>query len=218
MKKIVLALSFVLICASLAFAYDDGDFQVWQTNKASWKINDDWKICFEDEMWWGDNASDFYYHHMDAGINYSGLAKWLEVGFNYRGIYLQSNNTWSYEHRPHLNVTLKTDIKDFSIFNRSRFEFRIGEQMEDKFRYRNKTTVRFPWKWTRFKIRPYVEDEVFIESESVELSRNRIYAGVTFNIIGPLGGELFYMIQSSKSSSSDWNGTNVLGIKTSLSF
>ncbi|MDP8266243.1 MAG: DUF2490 domain-containing protein [Candidatus Aceula meridiana] len=218
MKKIIFTLSFVLICASLAFAYDDGDFQIWQTNNASWKISDNWKMSLEDEMWWGDNASDFYYNHTDLGIVYSGLAKWLDIGVNYRGIYSQSKNTWSYEHRPHFNLTLKTKIDDFDVSNRSRFEFRIGEKMEDKFRYRNKTTLRFPWKWTKFEIRPYIEDEIFIESESTEFTRNRIYTGVTFTIAGPVKGELFYMFQLAKSSSAEWNGTNVLGIKTKLSF
>ncbi len=53
MKKISLAMmGLVLIITSLAYAYDDGDFQVWNTNAEEFKIDKYSKIAIEEEFRW----------------------------------------------------------------------------------------------------------------------------------------------------------------------
>jgi len=85
-KQIVLVMVLLLIVTAVAYAYDDGDFQVWNTDVEELKINNNSKIAFEEEFRWGDNADEFYYHHYDAGFFYN-LEKYLNIGGGYRYIY-----------------------------------------------------------------------------------------------------------------------------------
>ena len=84
--KTLLALALVIMGSKTSLAFDDGDFQYWNTESASVKINDHWKFNIEEEFRFGDDASDFYYQHSDIGFSYSGLADWLDVGLNYRAV------------------------------------------------------------------------------------------------------------------------------------
>lgn len=201
-----------------SFSFDSGDFQYWNTESASWNMGDSWKAKIEEEFRFGDGAGDFYYQHSDLGVTYSGLADWLDLGINYRQIFEKDNNNeWEYENRPHLNITLKGKVSDWSLSNRGRFEYRNKEHGNDGWRYRNKFTVKLPIKFTRFNIQPYIADEVFIDFDKEDLTRNRLYGGFSFKITKNLKGEIFYLWQSSKKSGK-WSDLNVLGTKIKFSF
>ena len=136
------------------FKLDNLSEHYWNNENVAWKINEDWKVKWEDEFRFGDDASDFYYQHTDVGVTYSGLAEWLDVGANYRGIFEEKSKDWQYENRPHLNLKLKTSLGDVKVSNNNRFEFRIRQNSEDKIRYRNKSTVKSPIKFTILKFSP----------------------------------------------------------------
>lgn len=215
--RTLLALAVVIMGTKTTLAFDDGDFQYWNTESASVKINDYWKFNIEEEFRFGDNARDFYYQHSDIGLSYSGLAEWLDVSANYRAVLEEKSGDWAWENRPHLNAALKIEWNNMKLSNRSRLEFRIFQEKEDKLRYRNKTTIKFPVKWTRFKLQPYLADEIFIDFESAEMTRNRVYAGFGGKYSENISGSLYYILQSSKSSGT-WKDTNVLGTKIKVSF
>lgn len=62
MKKTILFITGLFFClANTVFAYDDGDFQVWNTETEEFKINQEAKIAFEQEFRWGGSAKEFYY-------------------------------------------------------------------------------------------------------------------------------------------------------------
>ena len=61
----------VLLLTAKVYAYDDGDFQVWNTDVEELKVNYKTKIALEEEFRWGDNANEFYYHHYDIGLFYN---------------------------------------------------------------------------------------------------------------------------------------------------
>jgi len=42
-----------LLLATKVYAYDDGDFQIWNTDVEEFKVNKDLKIAFEEEFRWG---------------------------------------------------------------------------------------------------------------------------------------------------------------------
>lgn len=164
----------------------------------------------------GDNGGNLYYQHTDLGIGYSGLAKWLDIGLNYRLVYEKSNSKWEYENRPHLNIWLKLDLGSFNLSDRHRFEFRDKEEGNDGWRYREKFTLKFP-KFTKLELQPYIADEIFVDFDKEQLNRNRLYFGADFRIYKSLMGELFYLWQNSKSSGK-WSDCNVLGTKLKLAF
>jgi hypothetical protein len=216
-KTLFICTAVVLIMAMNSFAYDDGDFQYWNNENVTWEINKEWKAKLEEEFRFGDDASDFYYQHTDLGFTYSGFVEWVDVGLNYRGIFEEKSKDWKYENRPHLNLKLKTSLGDVKVSNNNRFEFRIRQSNEDKMRYRNKSTVKPPIKFSRFEIQPYLTDEIFLDTDSVEMTRNRLYIGFNGKVWKNFKADIFYVLESNKSSD-NWADVNVFGTKISLSF
>ncbi len=208
----------ILLINGICFAFDDGDFQYWSNAGASVKLSKNWTATVEEELRMGGDAGRLYYHHSDLGFLYSGLADWLDVGFNYREVFeTDSSGKWRQEHRPHLNVILKSKLFGLDFSNRSRFEYRDRENQKDLWRYRNKTTVKLPFELTSLKLKPYVADEIFIPLNDDNIERNRLYSGVTFNLLENLKADIFYLWQASRSGK-EWKDINALGTSLKLYF
>lgn len=216
-KSIFTIVGLAMLLATKIYAYDDGDFQVWNTDVEEFKINKDSKVAFEEEFRWGDNANEFYYHHYDVGFFYN-LEKWLNVGGGYRHIYELKKEKFKLENEPYITLTLLWDLKGFKVEERSRIEYRHFDYQDDSWRYRNKATVKFPWKFTKMEIQPFLSDEIFIGFDGIsELNRNRFSSGLAMNVTKNLKAEVYYMLQASKSSG-NWTDVNVLGTKLKIAF
>ena len=208
----------VLVISETCFAYDYGDLQYWSTASASFDIDKDWKFTFKEEFRLKESGGHLYHHFSDIGFVYKNLADWIDLGFNYRQVFEKdSKGRWRQENRPHLNVTLKGKLFDLDLSNRSRLEYRDRENKKDVWRYRNKVTVKLPFELTELKLKPYLADEVFITLNDDNVDRNRLYAGVSFKLVKNLKGDVFYLRQSSRSSSG-WTDINVIGSKLKFSF
>ncbi|UCG34762.1 MAG: DUF2490 domain-containing protein [Candidatus Omnitrophota bacterium] len=218
-KALIISFSFFLAVFFYqnAFAFDDGDFQYWNNESIAFKITEDWKASFEEEFRLGDNGGNLYYQHSDWGVTYSGIAEWLDLGVFYRNISEKKNSKWRREDRPHLDAAVKWELFDCAMSNRGRFEYRDREDAEDLWQYRNKFTVKLPFKLTKVQIQPYIADEIFIDFDQERLNRNRLYTGFSMKFTKSLKGEIFYLWQSSKKSGK-WSDLNVLGTKLKLSF
>lgn len=216
MKKISFVTILLILIVTLTYAYDDGDFQIWHTEVQEKRIDQDSKITLEEEFRFGDDANDFYYHHYDLGIVYD-LNKNLSLGLNYRQVYEKKKGKFKEENRPHINATLKWDLWGFKFDDRNRLQYRHFDYQTDFWQYRNKFTVKFPWKFTKIEIQPYLSDEIFVDFNEVELSRNRFYSGLGFNLTKNSKAEIYYLLQSSKSSGK-WSDANICGTKLKLIF
>jgi len=213
----VLAVILLLLVLKPVFAYDDHDFQVWNTDTEEYKINKDSKLALEEEFRWGDNAREFYYQHYDLGYVYT-LKKWLNVGGGYRHVLELKKKDWKVENEPYLVASLLWDAKGFKFEDRNRVEYRHFDYQTDAWRYRNKFTVKLPWKFTRFEIQPYLSDEILVGfGIHNQLNQNRFSSGLSFNFTKYWKGEMYYMLQSTRSSGI-WTDTNVLGAKLKLVF
>ncbi|MBN3038094.1 MAG: DUF2490 domain-containing protein [Candidatus Omnitrophica bacterium] len=221
MKRGILSVTglclFVIFSSGLCFGFDEGDFQCWHTGSITWKTAQNWNLKWEQEFRFGDNADDYYFWHSDLSATYSGFADWFDIGIGYRQIFEEKGNDWQEENRPQLDATLKFMLNSFKISNRGRLEYRNKPDADNSFRYRNKLTLTFPFKLTRFKIQPYVADEVFADFDVGEMNRNRLYCGFNLEPVEHLKIELYYLWQESKKSG-NWSDCNVLGTKLKLSF
>ncbi|MDP2921856.1 MAG: DUF2490 domain-containing protein [Candidatus Omnitrophota bacterium] len=216
-KQIVLIMALLLFVTAVAYAYDDGDFQVWNTDVEEMKINDKSKIAFEQEFRWGDNADEFFYQHYDIGFFYN-LQKYLNVGAGYRYIYESKKRRFRLERSPYVTLSLLWDSKGFKFEDRSRLEYRSFQYQADAWRYRNKISMKFPWKYTKMEIQPYMSDEMlFSLSATNQLNQNRASAGIGMNLTKNIKGEIYYMLQTMKSSGK-WIDANVVGTKFKISF
>jgi hypothetical protein len=97
-------------------------------------------------------------------------------------------------------------------------EYRHFDYQTDSWRYRNKVTVRLPWKFTKMEIQPYLSDEIFIGFSGInQFNQNRFSPGLGLNLTKNIKAEIYYMLQSTKSSDM-WVDANVLGTKIKLVF
>jgi len=216
-KQIVLVMVLLLIVTAVAYAYDDGDFQVWNTDVEELKINNNSKIAFEEEFRWGDNADEFYYHHYDAGFFYN-LEKYLNIGGGYRYIYELKKGKFKLEKEPYVTATLLWDLKGLKFEDRNRIEYRNFQYQADSWRYRNKIAVKLPWKFTKIAIQPYLSDEIFVSFGGTnQFNQNRFSSGISMSLTKNVKAEVYYMLQDGKSSGK-WTDTNVLGTKLKVAF
>ncbi len=215
-KAGLMLVGLILLLSANSYAYKDGDFQVWNTDTEEFKINKDAKIAFEEEFRWGGSAKDFYYQHYDFGFFYN-LQKYLNVGAGYRHILSKSKGKFLVENDPYITATLLWDLSGFKFDDRSRLEYNHFDYKDDTWTYRNKFTVKAPWKFTKLEIQPYLSDEIFILfDDGQRLNKNRFSVGFGMALAKNLKAEIYYMLQSSKSVK--WTETNVLGTKLKLSF
>jgi hypothetical protein len=216
-KTYFIIISLTLIVWVRGYAYEDGDFQVWNTDVEESKINKDSKIALEEEFRWADNANEFYYHHYDVGLFYN-LKEYLNVGGGYRHIFELKKGKFKLENEPYVTATLLWDLKGFKFDDRSRMEYRHFDYQDDSWRYRNKITVKLPLKFTKSEIQPYLSDEIFIGFSKINgLNQNRFSSGLGMNLTNNLKAEIYYMLQSTKGSDK-WVDANVLGTKIRLVF
>jgi len=219
MKKIIFAAVclMIILADQRAHAYGEGDFQVWNTEDQEFKFYEKTKIFLQEEVRIGDDASDIYYYHFDGGLGYD-VGKYLDLGIHYRQVYEKRKGKFKIENRTYGNAILKYDLCGFKLSDRNRIEYRHFDWQDDSWRYRNKFMVKFPWKFTKMEIQPYVADEIFVPLKNDGyLSRNRFYAGLGFNLTECIKCEVYYLFQSDKSSGK-WTDANVLGTKVKVIF
>jgi hypothetical protein len=94
-----------LLASAPAAAFDDGDFQVWNTEVEEFSVSQERKIALEQEFRWGDNAKDFYYQHYDIGF-FQKLKKYLSIGAGYRQVYELKKGKFKAEEEPYLAASL----------------------------------------------------------------------------------------------------------------
>jgi hypothetical protein len=216
MKRIKIIAIFLGLMVNTTYAYDDGDFQVWHTDYEEKKLNNKFKISMEEEFRWGDNASELYYQHYEPGLTYE-INEHLDLALKYRQIYDKKNGKFKEENQPNLNATLKWQTFGCSFDDRSRLEYRHFDYQPDSWLYRNKLTSKLPWKFTRFEIQPYLSDEIFINFYNTAFSRNRFSAGFGISLTKNIKAEIYYMLQSTKSSHL-WTEANIFGSKLKILF
>lgn len=223
MLKVLLMGLMAMSLTEIGFAQlgRDGDFQYWNTELLQGKISEKIGAYLEAEFRFGDDASEFYYQHTHFELPIS-INDWLEIGPAYRQVWEKWTKTdekedWYAEYRPMVDVIFKQEWNGWKFSDRNRFEYRMFEiDKDDLFRYRNKITIKSPWKWTAWKINPFISDEFFIQQND-GFNKNRFYVGIGLTFFEQLKGEIFYLWQITDQKD-DWIDYHVLGTKLKLEF
>ncbi len=199
------------------FAALDGDFQFWSTAVVSFDVNNDWKVAVEEKLKFVYDAGHLRYHHTDLGFTYKGLADWIDLGFNFKQVFVELPDEWTRENRPHLSITFKGRLAGLDFSDKSKFAFRDIEYGDDYWRYSNKLKVNLPYELTRFKLCPYVADQVYINMDRSDFEKNRLYAGVAFELSKNVESELYYVYQWGKILD-NWLELSALGLQLKFRF
>lgn len=217
-KKTIIAIILCLVISSLkAYAYEDGDFQIWQTSGEEIKIGKCTKFTMEEEFRFGENASELFYQHYDWGFAWA-FDKRLDIALGYRLIYEKYKRKWREEDDPYTNITAKFDIWKFKFEDRSRIEYRHFRFKEDSMRYRNRFALKYPFDFHTIKIAPYTSDEIFVSSDGTGFNQNRFQSGLEFELTKYVKADISYMLQSMRGRDDKWSEANVLWTKIKVSF
>lgn len=234
LAKLILVIGFIVLFVVSAYAYEDGDWQYWNTEEISGKLVDigtntldTIEAKIEGEWRFGDDASEFYYQHADVGLNFKKLfVPWFNFGVFYRQVWeykhSSDDNYWFDEYRPHFDPEVSFKVDGWSIKDRFRVELRYFDEdisgKDDVVRLRNKLTIKPPAKWTEWAITPYVADEIFWEEHEDGIYRNRLYLGLEisklFNL-ETLKGDIYFMWQASDNGD-NWTDKDVYALGTKL--
>ncbi len=205
----------LVLSAGAAGAYDNGDWQFWNTDSAEYGFADQWKARVESEFYFGDDMSDFFYWHIDTGVARK-LGQHLELGLFYRYLREKKSDGWEYENRPHANATVMGNLGPLAWSDRNRLEFRARESADNSWRYRNRLRLSPTAAWTSLKIQPYVDDEIFYDFDAREMNQNRASAGVSFKPAKCFKLEIYYMLQTTWKAG--WIQANIIGTQAKFNF
>jgi hypothetical protein len=194
-----------------AFAYEDGDWQFWSLGGMQANLSESWQARLEQQFRLGDNMEELYYRYTGFGVTWR-TTHWFHFGCDYAQIYEKRQGDWKEENRPHLNGTFKGSWREFGFENRHKIERRIRQGRENIWMYRNRLLSLIPLKLTRWKIRPYLADEIFLILDEGKLYRNRLTGGFKGQIIENLRIDIYYLWQSSEKGE-DWIDYHIMGAK-----
>jgi hypothetical protein len=209
--KIGLCVCWASLLATVAFAYEDGDWQFWSSASVQVNLSESWRAGLEQQFRLGGNMGEFYFRYTDFGVTWRATP-WFVLGCDYAQIYEKREDDWKEENRPHINGTLKWSCREFGFEDRHGIERRIREGRENIWMYRNKLSSLIPLKWTRWEIRPYLADEIFFILDESELFRNRLTSGFKGQIVRYLRIDIYYLWQSSEKGE-NWIDYHVVGAK-----
>lgn len=207
----------VLAFSIKAYAYDNGDFQMWQTYVEDISIGKCTKLAMEQEFRFGEDASEFFYQHYDWGFAWA-FDKRFELALGYRLIYERYKRKWREEDDPYTNLTWKQDIWKFKLEDRNRIEYRHFRYKADSMRYRNRFMLKYPIALGRIKVAPYTSDEIFISSDGTGYNQNRFQSGLELELTKNLKADIAYMMQSTRVKGDKWSEANVLWTKLKVAF
>ena len=199
-------------------AYQDGDFQIWNTNAQDIKIGKATKFTMEEEFRYGETATEFFYQHYDWGFAWA-FDKRFELALGYRQVYEKYKHKWRESDEPYTNLTWKQDIWKFKLEDRNRIEWRCFRfDFPDQIRYRNRVSLKYPFEFKSIKIIPYTSNEIFVSSNGRGYNQNRFQSGIEFELTKYVKFDVSYMLQSIRGTGDKWYEANVLWLKEKISF
>lgn len=143
-----------------------------------------------------DGFSDAFFGYIDGNYRRNLDEHWaLEVG--YRHAMLELPGGWREESRPMLALYWRDEVAGGRFSNRNRLEFRHFEgNAKDRIRYRNESVWRSNGTVTRYKLKPFVEEEIFIDLTDDKLNENWLTLGVSSHWTKQIKWKLGYRLQS----------------------
>jgi len=214
MSKHVLRIVLLAVLTSVCYATDDN--QEYRANVSfSFKLNENWKMKIANEFHF--RNGEHFEQEDEVLFTYKGLADWLDVGLGFKQVYQEdSSHDWQRENRPYAEFTVKKKLFGLKWSDRNRLEFRDFENSKDKFRYRNRLKMDIPVNLCGLPLQPYVADEINIMEED-GFYRNRIYAGLVWDVNEKLDVDFFFFHQKDKKSSG-WDDRFMTGFELKFSF
>lgn len=209
-RKVVLA-AVVLALAPMGQAKTnaDEDWQFWTHERANIKITDKVIGTVGAMYRFGDDMSELWYQHYDAGVIFK-TTKWLNIMASYRlkmvNLTPLTGGEWKNIHNPSLNFILMHKLGRVKLKNNCRFSYWNYDSefgRDDLLYYRNIFMVAGP-AWTKAKISPYIQEDFFFNTNIGHVDRNRLSTGLLLGKWSVVTPKLYVM----------WQAFNPMGLES----
>lgn len=214
-----------LLVASLSRAAvnEEGDWQFWTQEVATYPISDHLTGAFDIMFRIGDNATELWYQHYDAGIIFK-TTDWLSIKPSFRLKRMKvgpiQDNLWQQVNNPSLNLLFSHQIGNVKLKNNCRFsywDYLDNSTNDDIFYYRNILTLISPWSVTTAQITPYIREDFFFNIHTTHIERNRFSIGVLSDNSNTITPSAYIMLRSYKASDG-WRDNYIIGLDVQFKF
>jgi hypothetical protein len=210
-KWLLLLLVFPLTL--FAKLFEDGDFQIWNTDAISIRLSPRSSFYGDIEFRYGDDVHKLYYKHIHLQLDWT-LNRYFSIAPGFRFTWLRLNDKWVKENDPLIIFTLYlVNSRSLVVSNRCWFQYRnLPKELGGKHRilYRNRFQMLFPWKMGSSQINPYISDEIFVQKDW-GFFENRAIIGALIPRSERAYFDFYYMYLSTKDHERKWVQSNVFG-------
>ena len=211
MKRWFFLFLFLFVLASGARAEDD--FQSWNQVSLKVPVTDKVSLTTFMDARLTEDVRELGIYYFSERLNVKASEHWT-LGLNYTYLLSRSGDEYRKQDRveleanPHgsLGPGLEWDV-------RNRLEFRwIEDQGADNWRFRQRWTLKHPFKGRKFLKAIYANSEFFYDQKRNIFSENRsVPLGLSWKFTNNLSLQTYYLIQSQKTTAG-WRTNHVLGL------
>lgn len=167
------------------------DFHVWFDGYVFWDVAQGWQLRGTQRFRFDRTASRLWFISTTFGVLYGELG-WLQFCLSYEQIFFRVEEDWQPQERFEPDIIFVLSLPWIVASNRTRFEFRIREDVDDIWVFRNLSLVQAK-PLTRWVLTPFISDEVLIVIDTGRFVENRFIVGMNGHIYWHLFGGLYYM-------------------------
>ena len=159
---------------------------------------------------------DPYYLHTDLSYSYKLTKHWTPF-IATRFILEEKGNRETYASRFMVGTHYTLNENWGKLAFRTRFEFIPGHELgnlntSNDYRVRERIKYDLPFSWTRFKLTPFVYDEVFFDMDNnFQFTRNRGGAGIGYTLTKHIFGDIYYFHET-RLSGSHWVDADIAAL------
>ena len=202
-----------LALASTAWASDDWEY--WSQLALKHDFTDTLALDVASEQKWFADAWDFFLYNVTVLPTVS-LTENVSVGAGYRCERREEDEQWLTENRFLVPLTVGWTMKPWLLQWRNQLEYRDLEDDEDRWRIRERITLKWPVRVGELTVVPFASAEAFYDFTAGQLNQNRIGAGLSVPWRKHMTLTVFYMSKADRDDA--WSSTNVLGTDVAVKF
>jgi hypothetical protein len=203
----------ILALASTARASDD--WQYWNQLVFKHELNDRLALDIASLQKWRDDVSDFFLYYVSIVPTVS-LTKNLSLGAGYRCERREEDEQWTTENRFLAPLTATWTGKPWIFQLPNQLEYRELQSEQDRWRIRERFTLKWPVRVGQFALIPFASEEVFYDFTAEQINQNRVAAGLSVPWRKHMTLTIFYMTKSERDG--DWSTAKVLGTEAAVKF
>lgn len=190
------------------------EFQLWSEFGVEAPLGAHFRAGLRAELRFFEDARRLGLHNYDVGVAWVG-GELLTLSVHFLEELQRDDDRALAESRPYADPSLRATLLGVELSNRTRVEWRLRDDREDRVRLRNRLQLVAPWAMGRRGPRPFVAEEVLFETRGRGFDQNR----ASFGLVARLGGltaSAYGMVLSQKGDR--WEHTPVPGLSFAWSF